>query len=80
MAEFVSDDRLQSFLLPPDLRDWLPDDDLAHFVIGACERVDMATFGVDRGLERRAQYHPRMMLVLLVYCYANGIFSSRRPF
>jgi transposase len=78
MAKFISDDRSQSFLLPPDLRDWLPDDDLAHFVIGACERVDMATFGVGRSLEGRPQYHPRMMLALLIYCYANGIFSSRR--
>jgi transposase len=78
MSKFISDDRSQSFLLPPDLRDWLPENDMAHFVIGACERVDMSAFKVGSGIEGRPQYHPRMMLGLLVYCYANGIFSSRR--
>jgi transposase len=78
MSKFISDDRSQTFLLPPDLRDWLPENDMAHFVIGACERVDMGAFKVGAGIEGRPQYHPRMMLGLLVYCYANGIFSSRR--
>jgi transposase len=78
MSKFISDDRSQSFLLPPDLRDWLPANDMAHFVLAACERVDMSAFKVGSGIEGRPQYHPRMMLGLLVYCYANGIFSSRR--
>jgi len=78
MANFINSDRDQSFLLPPDLRDWLPEDDLAHFVIAACERVDLSRFKInDRG-SGKAQYHPRMMLSLLIYGYANGIFSSRR--
>lgn len=78
MANFVSCDRDQAFLLPPDLRDWLPDDDLAHFVIAAAERVAMANFKINDRNSGSAQYHPRMMLALLIYCYANGIFSSRR--
>ena len=65
-------------MLPPDLRDWIPEDDLAHFVIEAVERVDMGAFKVNRRGSGSAQYHPRMMLALLIYCYANGIFSSRR--
>ncbi len=41
MSKFISDDRSQSFLLPPDLRDWLPDDDLAHFVLAACAHPEV---------------------------------------
>ncbi|CAL4866864.1 IS1182 family transposase ISGdi13 [Asticcacaulis sp. MM231] len=78
MANFKNSDRSQAFLLPPDLRDWLPEDDLAHFVIAAAERVDLSLFKInDRG-SGKAQYHPQMMLALLIYGYANGIFSSRR--
>lgn len=68
----------QPFLLPPDLCDWVPEDDLVHFVLEAVERVDMARFQVNARGTGDAQYHPRMMLALLIYCYANGIFSSRR--
>jgi transposase len=78
MRKFVEFDRDQAFLLPPDLRDWIPDDDLAHFVIAAVERVEMSAFKVNHRGTGSAQYHPRMMLALMVYCYANGIFSSRR--
>ena len=78
MNKFVDCERDQAFLLPPDLRDWIPEDDLAHFVIEAVERVEMSAFKVNHRGTGSAQYHPRMMLALLIYCYANGIFSSRR--
>ena len=78
MSKFVDCERGQAFLLPPDLRDWIPEDDLAHFVIAAVERVEMSAFKVNHRGTGSAQYHPRMMLALLIYCYANGIFSSRR--
>ncbi len=78
MSRFVDWERDQAFLLPPDLRDWIPEDDLAHFVIEAVERVEMGAFKVNHRGSGSAQYHPRMMLALLIYCYANGIFSSRR--
>jgi len=78
MANFVPFDRDQAFLLPPDLRDWLPGDDLAHVIIAAVERVPMGAFKVNDRNSGSAQYHPRMMLALLIYAYANGIFSSRR--
>ena len=78
MSNFVDCDRDQAFLLPPDLRDWIPSDDLAHFVIEAVERVALGAFKVNHRGTGSAQYHPRMMLALLIYCYANGIFSSRR--
>ena len=72
MNKFVDCERDQAFLLPPDLRDWIPEDDLAHFVIEAVERVEMSAFKVNHRGTGSAQYHPRMMLALLIYCYANG--------
>ena len=78
MSNFVGSNRDQRFLLPPDLRDWIPEDDLAHFVLEAVERVGMERLKVNERGTGDAQYHPRMMLALLIYCYANGIFSSRR--
>lgn len=78
MTRFVNANRDQTFLLPPDMRDWVPEDDLCHFVIEAVKRVDMAAFHVNTRGSGSLQYDPRMMLALLTYCYANGIFSSRR--
>ena len=78
MSRFVQADRSQPFLLPPDLREWLPADDLAHFVLEAVERVPLDRFKVNERNSGSEQYHPHMMLALLIYCYANGIFSSRR--
>jgi transposase len=67
-------------LLPPDLRDWVPEDDMVHFVIEAVEQMPLRLddFAVNFRGTGSQQYSPRMMLALLVYCYANGIFSSRR--
>jgi transposase len=78
MANFKSYDRDQRLLLPIDLREWVADDDLVHFIVEACERIEISAFHVSRTGSGKAQYHPRMMLALLVYCYASGIFSSRR--
>lgn len=78
MPKFIEAHRDQPFLLPPDLRDWVPADDLAHFVVEAVERVPMDSFVVNERGTGSAQYPPRLMLALLVYCYANGIFGSRR--
>ena len=71
-------DRDQAFLLPPDLKDWLPEDDIAHFIVAAVERVRLGAFRSNPQAGGKPQYHPRLMLALLVYSYANGVFSSRR--
>ena len=78
MTNFVPFNRDQAFLLPPDLKSWLPDDDVAHFVVAAVERVPIGAFQVAQRPGGKPQYHPRLMLALLIYSYANGIFSSRR--
>src|SRR5580698_3352317 len=78
MTTYVPFDRDQPFLLPPDLKDWLPDDDIAHFIVAAVERVRLGTFHTNPRGGGKPQYHPRLMLALLIYSYANGVFSSRR--
>ena len=78
MEKFIESDPSQALLLPVDLREWVPADDLSHFVLGAVERVPMHRFRVNERGSGSAQYHPRMMLALLIYCYANGVFGSRR--
>jgi transposase len=78
MTTYVPFDRDQAFLLPPDLKEWVPEDDIAHFVVAAVERVRLGEFHSNPQAGGKPQYHPRLMLALLVYSYANGIFSSRR--
>uniref|UniRef100_A0A1S7LR58 Transposase n=1 Tax=Magnetococcus massalia (strain MO-1) TaxID=451514 RepID=A0A1S7LR58_MAGMO len=78
MSKFIQADQNQPLLLPPDLREWIPEDDLAHFILEAVKRVPLERFKVNRRRTGSAQYHPQMMLALLIYCYANGIFGSRR--
>jgi transposase len=78
MSNFVPFNREQAFLLPPDLKAWLPEDDLAHVVVAAVDRVPLGAFAVPGRTGGKPQYHPRLMLALLIYSYANGIFSSRR--
>ena len=78
MANFIPFNRDQYYLFPPDLKRSLPDDDLAHFVIAAVDRVELSRFLVKARLGGKPQYHPRMMLALLIYSYADGLFSSRR--
>ena len=78
MSSFIPFNRDQAFLMPPDLKSWLPEDDLAHLVVAAVERVPFAAFEVPRRTGGKLQYHPRLMLALLIHCYAYGIFSSRR--
>ncbi len=76
-TRFVSVDRDQPLLLPPDLRDWIPQNDLVHFVIQAVEGMNLRSLKVNVKGSGSAQYPPHMMLSLLIYCYASGIFSSR---
>ncbi len=64
-------------LLPPDLRDWLPDDHMVHFVLDVVRSMDTSEFSINHRGTGSAQYPPSMLLALLVYCYATGRFSSR---
>src|ERR1700710_2309597 len=76
---FVACDREQSFLMPPDVREWLPEGPLAWFVIDAVGETDLDAFYVAYRQDGRSRpaYDPAMMVALLLYAYARGIRSSR---
>src|SRR3954469_15682024 len=77
---FLACDRDQVLLLPPSLREWLPDGHLAWFVIDAVEQFDLTAFYRAYRLDGqgRAAHEPAMMVALLLYSYAVGERSSRR--
>src|SRR5829696_6643771 len=77
---FIACDREQELLLPPSLREWLPEDHFAWFVLDAVDAMDLTAFLAayrDDGWGRAA-HDPAMMVALLLYCYAIGERSSRR--
>ena len=76
---FIACDREQELLLPPSLREWLPEDHLAWFVLEAVGELDLAAFYAryrDDG-HGRAAHDPAMMVALFLYAYAIGVRSSR---
>ena len=76
---FIACDRDQELLLPPSLRNWLPEDHLAWFVIAAVGEMDLAAFFAPYRLDGhgRPAHDPAMMVALLLYTYARGQRSSR---
>ena len=72
-------DREQSFLLPPDVCEWLPEDHFAWFVLDAVAQMDLAAFyGAYRADGHgRAAFDPGMVVAVLLYAYARGTGSSR---
>lgn len=74
----VNIDRATPMLLAEDLREWLPADDVAHLVIEAVEGMDLSLARVNERGSGSAQYPPGMLLALLIYCYSQGLYSSRR--
>jgi len=78
MSNFRPTDRRTGFLMPPSVEEWLPQRHLARFVAEVVERLDLrAMSGAYRG-SGSASYHPAVLLSLLVYGYATGVFSSRK--
>jgi len=70
----------QLLLLPPSLRDWLPENHLAYFVADVVDQLDLSEIESYYERDDRGQppYHPRMMTKILVYAYCVGVFSSRK--
>ena len=70
----------QDFLLPPSLREWLPENHLVYFVSDVIDNLNLAAMDAVYGDEQRGQppYDPRMMTKVLVYGYCVGVYSSRR--
>ncbi len=78
MSNFRTIDRQTGYLLPPSVDEWLPERHLARFVVAVIDGLDLrAMSGSYRGTGS-ASYHPSMLLGLLVYGYATGVFSSRK--
>lgn len=77
-AKFVNIDRQTPMLLPPDLNDWVGDNDLVHFILDVTDAMDTSSAHVNLNGSGSAQYPPCMMLALLIYCYATKCFSSRQ--
>jgi transposase len=76
---FIACDRDQALLLPPSLRDWLPEEHLAWLVLEAVEEFDLSAFYASYREDGhgRAAFEPAMMVALLVYAYAIDVRSSR---
>ncbi len=70
----------QDLLLPTSLRKWLPEDHLAYFISDAVDTLNLSAFYVryEGDGRRRAPFEPVMMVKILVYAYATGVFSSRK--
>ena len=78
MSNFRPINRDMDFLLPPSVDEWLPQRHLARFVAEVIEGLDLrAMTGGYRG-SGEASYHPRLLLGLIIYGYATGVFSSRK--
>ena len=70
----------QAYMFPPSPRDWLPEDDLVYFLVETVATLDLTAIFAHYQRELRGQppFHPRMMVALLLYCYATGTRSSRK--
>ena len=77
---FLRGDRDQPFLLPPDLRDWLPEDHLAWFILDVVDQLDLAPFLRSYRADGHGHpaYDPKTLLGVLLYAYATGVRSSRQ--
>ena len=78
MTRFVTVNRDTEYLLPPSVGDWLPKDHLARFVVDIVDQLDLSALTRQYRGAGSAAYHPAVMLGLLVYGYATGVYSSRR--
>ena len=77
-ARFVNVDRDTPMMLPPSIQQWVDSNDMVHFVIDTVESMELPQLKVNHRGIGTPQYPPQMMLALLLYCYANGIMSSRK--
>jgi transposase len=78
MSNFRTIDRQTGFLLPPSVDEWLPEKHLARFVVEVIDGLDLRVMSASYRGSGSASYHPSLLLGLLVYGYATGVFSSRK--
>jgi transposase len=78
MSNFRPSDRLTGFLMPPSVDEWLPEKHLARFIVEVIEGLDLTGMSKTYRGTGSASYHPAVLLGLLVYGCATGVFSSRK--
>lgn len=81
MARFYRKNyRSQSFLLPPNMLDWLDEDDIVHFILETVAKLDLSAFerNPEKDTRGRPGFDPRILVALLLYAYCQGERSSRR--
>ena len=77
-AKFRTINRDTAYLFPPSMQDWLPAKHLARFVVDIVDQLDLCDLEKRYSGGGKAPYHPSLLLSLLVYGYATGVFSSRK--
>jgi transposase len=78
MTEFIGCDRETQYLLPPSLLEWLPEKHLARFVVEIVEQLNLQALKASYTGRGSQPYNPEMLVALLFYGYATGVFSSRQ--
>ena len=78
MSNFRPTDRETGFLMPPSVDEWLPEQHLARFVVEVVDGLDLRAMSQSYRGSGSACYHPTVLLSILVYGYATGVFSSRK--
>jgi transposase len=78
MSRFKPIKRDMNYLFPPSMNDWLPEHHLARFVVEIVEQLDLKVMERAYGTSGSAPFHPALLLSILVYGYATGVFSSRK--
>jgi transposase len=77
-VEFIPVDRDTPYILPPSVQDYLPDDHLARFVVDIVDQLDLSHLSAVYSGRGSKPFHPAMLVALLFYGYATGVFSSRK--
>jgi len=78
MNRFKPIKRDMNYLFPPSMNDWLPEHHLSRFVVEIVEQLDLNPMERAYGTSGSEPYHPALLLSILVYGYATGVFSSRK--
>jgi transposase len=78
LSNFRPIDRDTAYLLPPSVDEWVPERHLARFIVEVIDRLDLSAMSQSYRGTGSASYHPALLLGLLVYGYATGVFSSRK--
>jgi len=77
-SNFITTNRDQQYLFPPSIQDWLPEDHLARFVVDIVSQLNIRPLSEAYGGRGSKAYHPEILLSLLFYGYATGVYSSRK--